>query len=409
MAPGLMSAGLGDVPAAQTYLDISQGNRVFNSLYDEGLPRRVGGGICGPAYSRAVVERAESAPADIVPGLLATTLRAAGETCTVRGVSLRRLLTLVAGLAEDDLIIAIERAPPEKNEALAIGVAGRGFEGNLTTDSTRTDGYVLSTDVAPTILEQLGIAVPDEMSGQAIRAEGNVDVAAIESLGSRLAVISERRGPVIGVSLLAWILAAGLTIVVVGRSRAWLAIELLALSIVYLPLVLLLGAALEPGLGAERLLVMVGAPCLAAATLAVLPGYRALAVASGSVVLAYALDVLAGSPLTALSLWGRTRVWGCASTGSATSSRRCWRCWSSPGLAQRLRASPHGSRRAAPRWHSSSAGCSAPGSSPLAVLAPTSARRSSCQSARPSPPRRSRRAGGGQRCWSSARRSPCSG
>ena len=33
-SPGLMSAGLGIVPAAQTYLDISQGNRVFDSLYD---------------------------------------------------------------------------------------------------------------------------------------------------------------------------------------------------------------------------------------------------------------------------------------------------------------------------------------------------------------------------------------
>jgi hypothetical protein len=304
MAPGLMSAGLGNVPAAQTYLDISQGNRVFDSLYDEGLPRRVGGGICGPAYSRAVVERAESAPASIVPGLLETTLREAGETCTVRGVGLRRLSTLVAGIAQDDLVIAIERAPPAKNEALAIGVAGRGFEGNLTSDSTRTDGYVLSTDVAPTIFAHLGIAVPDEMSGRAIRAEGAIDVAAIESLGNRMAVISERRGPVIGIGLLAWILAAGLVVVVGGGSRTRPAIELLALSIVYLPLVLLLGAALEPGLDAERLLLVVGAPCLAAATLAALPGYRALAVASGSVVLAYAVDVLAGSPLTALSLLG---------------------------------------------------------------------------------------------------------
>src|SRR3954454_14228555 len=29
MSPGLMSAGLGQVPAEQTYLDIGQGNRVF--------------------------------------------------------------------------------------------------------------------------------------------------------------------------------------------------------------------------------------------------------------------------------------------------------------------------------------------------------------------------------------------
>ena len=37
-----MSAGLGTVPAEQTYLDIGQGNRVFDSLYDgaaAGAPR----------------------------------------------------------------------------------------------------------------------------------------------------------------------------------------------------------------------------------------------------------------------------------------------------------------------------------------------------------------------------------
>ena len=38
LSPGLMSAGLGSVPAEQTYLDIGQGNRVFDSLYDSDLP-----------------------------------------------------------------------------------------------------------------------------------------------------------------------------------------------------------------------------------------------------------------------------------------------------------------------------------------------------------------------------------
>ncbi|HEX2388812.1 MAG TPA: hypothetical protein VHI96_06825, partial [Solirubrobacterales bacterium] len=35
IAPGVMSAGLGRVPAGQTYLDIGQGNRIFTSLYPE--------------------------------------------------------------------------------------------------------------------------------------------------------------------------------------------------------------------------------------------------------------------------------------------------------------------------------------------------------------------------------------
>ncbi|HEX6752830.1 MAG TPA: hypothetical protein VF093_04505 [Solirubrobacterales bacterium] len=292
------------MPAAQTYLDVSQGNRVFDSLYDSELPADVGGEICGPGYSAAVVERAESAPAEIEPGLLAATLHRAGEGCLVRSVKVGRLPSLVRGLRGDDLLIAIERAPPGNNEALAIGVAGEGFSGDLTSDSTRTDGYVLTTDIAPTVLERVGVGVPSAMSGQAIRGEGTVDVAAIEALGERMALISERRGPVIGVSLLVWLVVFGLTALVGPGRVARVAVRLLALSVVYLPLLLLAGAALEPSRESEQLLAMFGAPLLAALTLYALRGYRALALASALVVLAYALDLIAGSPLTALSLLG---------------------------------------------------------------------------------------------------------
>jgi hypothetical protein len=75
LSPGLMSAGLGTVPVRQTYLDVTQGNRVFDSLYDSSLPEAIAN--C-PSWRQAVIKRAESAPAEIVPGLLSTTLAAAG-------------------------------------------------------------------------------------------------------------------------------------------------------------------------------------------------------------------------------------------------------------------------------------------------------------------------------------------
>jgi hypothetical protein len=293
-----MSAGLGSVPAEQTYLDIGQGNRVFDSLYGEELSAR------GEGWWRRVVERADSAPADIVPGLLASTLDAAGETYEMRGASLGELPGLVDDLEDSDLLIAIERPPPATNEALAIGIVGRGFDGNLTSDSTRLDGYVLSTDVAPTILERFGISIPSEMSGQPIRSEGVVDVGEVVSLGNRLATISERRGPAIGVSLALWLVVFGMAVAVTRGRLARPGVRLVGLSVVYLPLLLLAGAALEPSQRVEQLLVMLGTPLLAALTLAALGGYRALAVASGLTVLAYALDVLFGSPLTSLSLLG---------------------------------------------------------------------------------------------------------
>jgi hypothetical protein len=303
-SPGLMSAGLGSVPAAQTYLDISQGNRVFDSLYDSDLPPEVGGGVCGPPYSPAVVERAETAPADIVPGLLAATLAGAGQGCEVAEAAPDQLVRLVDGLRGDDLLIAIERPPPGENEELAIGIAGRGFDGNLTSDSTRLDGYVVSTDVASTILTRLGIPEPDEMTGQPIRTEGAIDPASVESLGARMAVISERRGPVIGIALLVWLLALGIATLLSRGRVARGAGRLVALSIVYLPLVLLLAAALEPSRAIEQLLTIVLTPLLALLTIGLLGGFRALAVASAVTVLACAVDVVAGSPLTSLSLLG---------------------------------------------------------------------------------------------------------
>jgi hypothetical protein len=122
--------------------------------------------------------------------------------------------------------------------------------------------------------------------------------------GDRLWSVASRRGPVIGVTLLVWLGAFGVAMAVdrerAGRSAA----RLLALALVYLPLLCLLGAALEPSVGAERLLVMLGAPALAVLTLGALGGYRALAFACGTTALAQAIDLLGGSALTQLSLVG---------------------------------------------------------------------------------------------------------
>jgi hypothetical protein len=304
MSPGLMSAGLGQVSAEQTYLDISQGNRVFDSLYDPSELPPAPVALNRPVTAAAVLRRAESAPAEIEPGLLAQTVAGAGRGFAVRDVSVARLRRLVGELRGNDLLIAIERPPPARGRGLAIGIAGRGFDGNLTSDTTRTDGYVLSTDVGPTILDRFGIAVPAAMSGQPIRTGGRVDTAAIVSRGERMAVISDRRAPVIGLSLLAWVVVLGLLAAISRGAPARAGVRVVGLAVVYLPLLLLLAAAIEPGEAVEVLIVLLGAPLLAAVTLGLLGGYRALAFASALTVAAYAIDVIAGSPLTALSLIG---------------------------------------------------------------------------------------------------------
>jgi hypothetical protein len=296
---GVMSAGLGTVPPLQTYLDVGQGNRVFDSLYDRPLPER-GAGV---GWLLEVVERAESAPADIEPYLLKTTLRKNNVRSRFSEIA-RTSVNRLPPRGSYRLLIAIAWPTGKSDEPVPIGIIGGDFHGNLTSDSTRTDGYVLSTDVAPTILRHFGIPTPSAMSGQAIRAEGSIDPAAIESLVGRMDVISSRRGPVIGLNVVIWLAALAL-IALLSRGRlARAAVRVVGLAIVYLPLVLLLGAALEPGEVSEQLLVLLLSPLLAALTLTALRGYRALAVASALTVLAYVVDMIAGSPLTSLSLLG---------------------------------------------------------------------------------------------------------
>jgi len=121
---------------------------------------------------------------------------------------------------------------------------------------------------------------------------------------SRLWEMAGRRAPVIGVTLLVWLAVFGAAMAVDRRRAGRVAARLLALSLVCLPLVCLAAAALEPSVGAERWLVMLGSPALAVLTLAALGGYAALAVACGATALAYAIDLIGGSALTQLSIVG---------------------------------------------------------------------------------------------------------
>lgn len=122
--------------------------------------------------------------------------------------------------------------------------------------------------------------------------------------GNRLWDVAGRRGPVIGVTLLVWLAAFGLALAADRERGGRGGARFLALSLVYLPLLCLAAAALEPSVAAERLLIMLGSPALAGLTLAALGGYRALAVACAATALVHAADLIAGSPLTRLSLVG---------------------------------------------------------------------------------------------------------
>jgi hypothetical protein len=340
ISPGLVSASLGDVPVAQTYLDISQGNRVNKNLYDSDLPRLyVRDGAVPPALWEEVVDRAEDAPADVVPGLLASTLKGAGVLVSAEddsglatlaavdrdGTILTRsraecelgcgpglsvvkssvsdLPALVESQAPGDVLIALTSGVRTDQQLLPAGIAGEGFDGNMSSDSTRTDGVVLSTDIAPTVLEHFGVEVPDEMNGSDIETTDERDPAHVAELQSKLEERPDRE-QVVFLPLLAWVAASGLAAAAFRRRGATVALTLLALACVWAPLILLVAAALEASELASAIMVGLGAPVLALATRAAAPGYLGLAVACAVTVGAYAIDVIAGSPNTALSVLG---------------------------------------------------------------------------------------------------------
>jgi hypothetical protein len=348
IAPGVMSAGLGRVPAGQTYLDIGQGNRVFSSLYPDPLPPLYVTGSRVPAGLWArVVARADAAPADLEPGLLASTLKGAGIEIAARplagspaliaadrggridrtdscdpgacpGVTVLSVQSdELSGLADrlrpgsGDLLIAVERPPPGR-DLLAVGIAGDGFDGRaITSDSTRMDGYVLATDLLPTILERFGIAIPDGVDGQAITATGgDLGAAAVAEREARLGEVSSRRWEVLTVNFMIWV-GVLLTVAIVRPGLTGAVFGVFATAMAIVPAILLATAAVEPSQLAERLAVGVGAPLLAVLAIASLrarlgrrAAYGAFALAAAVSILATAVDVVAGSPLTAVSLLG---------------------------------------------------------------------------------------------------------
>jgi hypothetical protein len=386
LAPGVVSAGLGAVPVAQTFLDVGQGNRANEDLYDEDLPRLYlrDGQVPERLWARTV-KRAESAPANIVPGLLASTLAGAGVAVaaeadsglatlmavdrdgTVRiaeasacragcgtGLSVLRtrldeLPGIVDRLGPEDLLIAIAAGARADQELLPAGIAGPGFDGNLTSASTRTDGIVTTTDIAPTVIEHFGLELPDEMNGSEITAADGRDPAAVVDLQDQLDSRPSREVVAL-LPLVIWLALCALASALWRRPGARIALRLLGLSCALAPLVLLVAAALDASALAAALLVGVGAVAAACAVDRLLPGHAGFALACGLTVGAYAVDVVAGSPLTSLSVLGPNPGFGVRFFGIGNELEAILTTLTLVGTGAGLAARAGVERRAAAAW-----------------------------------------------------------
>jgi hypothetical protein len=336
----LLNTAQGAYDRTQFLLDVSQGARTSTSAYDphDPPPLRVtaDGRVVGWAAATA---RAHAAPATVVPGLLGSTIRTAyvGPAATrdlgiaaatrdghvalqaagadvrfVRVSGMAALRALLARRMADTLVLAVAQPPDGRVPGAVLPMAAFGLRPGraLTSATTRTDGLVSAIDLAPTVLDWEHRAVPDDMTGEPIRAGGRLHVAAIDALRDRGGVVTGRRLPTLGALMLAWaLLALGGFAVARGRGVRWAA-RTGALGMLWVLPVLLVTAKLAPSAPVEVAAVAVGALALGAVTEAGVRWPLGPLVPGAVTIVAYTVDLAFGSPLIIRSLLGSNPLGG---------------------------------------------------------------------------------------------------
>jgi hypothetical protein len=358
---GVTSPTLGAFSKRQMLLDMSAGTRIANNAYPSKVKRldlQLGDGGDGRVWDFGLAtRRARDAPGDVVPGLFGSMLEqhhkrigyvgvagfeqteavvAANRAGHVQRVSLGTVGTfatravrlwnstdvLVArfpndasGLAAldgvlrarrpDDLILIVRAPPAGRLRLLPTGMLGPGASGDVIySPTTRRLGLVAGTDFAPTVLHELGIAIPDKMQGRVIESRPDGDAERVRAQMARLDVVLGRRPAAInsfGIALLALVLVLAL-----ARGRAGLnaALRIAFLAALWVPGLTLLTAALLPTRTAEIAILALGSIALAAVVDRFVPWPLAPAVPAAIVFGAHAIDLARGSPLIGASLAG---------------------------------------------------------------------------------------------------------
>ncbi len=362
VALGLSSPILGQYSRQQVLLDISAGSRISTRTYPDEL---------GPLFLRrhgdrgqtagwnAAMRRGAAAPGEIVPGLLATTVQRHGGHVAYAGVegslqgesivatneegeverasvagpeSLKRraldlledhelvvarlprraagrraLGQILAGRRPQDMVYVMV-APNLSFGLLPTAVSAPGFTGLLTSPTTRREGLVTTTDIAPTALNHLGIVVPREMQGQpasSVSFEG-ARAEYLDGLNARQEVVTDRRIPALLLLLGAWLVVLAALGAVARGDGLRLGFRVGFLALLWLPSLALLTAALEPRAAAEYAILALGSLALGAITDRLLR-WPAGALAPAVVLLiAHTIDLANNSALIVNALTGPT-------------------------------------------------------------------------------------------------------
>jgi hypothetical protein len=360
----LLGATQGRYRQLQALLDLSQGARTSLAAYDPPEPPALGVRTDGTILGwPAAVRRADAAPAPIEPGLFASSVPGGAAYVAAAGAprdaaisaasrdgrvasmdlvdadadvapaalrlartrplvvarvgSIDDLRVLARGRTPDTLVVALVEPPPSLiTRLLPIGVIGLGGgHHTLTSATTRTNGLVTAIDVAPTVLDWLGLPIPKEMTGQRIERDGPLDLTALREQSDRLRVVTQRRNPTLGFLAGGWLIlvVAGFAVgALTGRWRRgvrW-AVRVGALGVLWLLPVLLASAALAPRKLTEEVGVAVAVLALGALTDRLVRWPLAPAVPGIVGTVAYMVDLFFGSTLVVRSLLGPNPLYG---------------------------------------------------------------------------------------------------
>lgn len=373
-AVGLFSPTIGRYSPTQMMLDISQGSRAAASLYRPVSPPAPGL-VVDPARRAgrfngwgAFIDRANSAPADLSPGLLGCEVERAGESFAWAGAEGGATVTAIAAVAGGGTVRRVEIVPPHRltesierlqqrfavvgaqlqsggfglgqirrlvesqprrlfivvqappnparTRLLAIAVRGVGDDGSVTSASTRRTGLVAATDISATILQRLTGRRPTSMQGRPIEAKGELSAEDLRAMSARLELVAGRRLP-FGKEVMLLFLLLGALVLAVGRlagrydelSRTLQ--RLVGLALLWLPATLLVAAALRPSRATEVDIAVFGSLGLALLTDRLIEWPRAPWLPVATVVAVHAVDFgLLGSRYTGESLLGSNPLYG---------------------------------------------------------------------------------------------------
>jgi len=174
-----------------------------------------------------------------------------------------------------DLVVLVSPASPRAHETLTpVAIRGPGFSsGTLSSGTTRRAGYVTLPDLAPTILDHLGLAKPEPMTGSPIVAtnDGTTSPARFHDFIEKNEATKFRDAAATTITVLFVIMQVvlcGLALAALIRGSVWLrrSAALLGLVTMCLPVVTFamgLGRLYRIGFWPYLLLMYLGAGLLA--------------------------------------------------------------------------------------------------------------------------------------------------